>query len=230
MTFTPEIRALAARTADGVVTWDFHADRGRPLPPMPGEGVNSVEFAPTGAYVLSWGSAGLALWRTDSPAPANGGPHRPLITFPVETPAVTDTQGRLTLWDAGGQHRIAVLAVADSTVERPALAFSAGGSLLAASRDDGSVRVWETASPRREGATLPAGDGSVLAIGFTPGAGELHSATAHLPLRSAQLTPDRAAADVRARAGAGRPGPSGAGICPTCPTGGRVEGGRRCRP
>ncbi|MER5908166.1 hypothetical protein ABT150_50585 [Streptomyces mirabilis] len=107
--------------------------------------------------------------------------------------AAADTQGRLTLWDAGAQHRIAVLAVADSTVERPALAFSA----------DGSVRVWETASPRLAGATLPNGDGPVLAIGFTPGAGELHIATAHLPLSFAQLTPDRAAADVCARAGGG---------------------------
>ncbi|MCZ1002614.1 hypothetical protein O1M63_38775 [Streptomyces mirabilis] len=56
--------------------------------------------------------------------------------------AAADTQGRLTLWEAGGQHRIAVLAAADSTVERPALAFSADGALLAASRADGSVRVW----------------------------------------------------------------------------------------
>ncbi|MET9034906.1 WD40 repeat domain-containing protein [Streptomyces mirabilis] len=144
--------------------------------------------------------------------------------------AAADTQGRLTLWDAGGQHRIAVLAAADSTVERPALAFSADGSLLAASRADGSVRVWETASPRLEGATLPTGDGPVLAIGFTPGAAELYIATSHLPLRTEQLTPERAAGEVCARAGAGRPGPSGADICPTCPTGGRVEGGRRPRP
>ncbi|MEU2744220.1 hypothetical protein ABZ656_55670 [Streptomyces sp. NPDC007095] len=353
LTFTPDNRALAAGTTDGVVTWDFHADRGRPLLPVPGEGVNAVEFDPTGAYVLTWGSAGLALWRTDSPAPADGGPRRPVVTFPVETPAVTDirldprqgvlryregsqagvvrtlslhglispawrkkertdaafdadgkpaasaprygaravaadgtvhiavntregirvtrqgphpgsrtigtrtedaiaidpagrtvvtaegalidvgtrsrkkgmegedllrtavfspggrflaaadTQGRLTLWDAGGQHRIAVLAAADSTVERPALAFSADGSLLAASRADGSVRVWETASPRLAGATLPTGDGPVLAIGFAPGGGELRIATPHLTWRSAQLTPDRAADDVCARAGGG---------------------------
>ncbi|QUW78283.1 hypothetical protein SMIR_03265 [Streptomyces mirabilis] len=353
LTFTPDNRALAAGTTDGVVTWDFHADRGRPLLPMPGEGVNAVAFDPTGAYVLTWGSAGLALWRTDGPAPADGGPRRPVVTFPVETPAVTDirldprqgvlryregsqagvvrtlslhglispawrkkerteaafdadgkpaasaprygaravaadgtvhtavntrdgirvtrqgphpgsrtigtrtedaiaidpagrtvvtaegalidvgtgrrrkgfagedllrtavfspdgrflaaadTQGRLTLWDEGGQHRIAVLAAADSTVERPALAFSADGSLLAASRADGSVRVWETASPRLAGATLPTGDGPVLAIGFTPGDGELRIATAHLPWRTAQLTPERAADDVCARAGGG---------------------------
>jgi WD40 repeat protein len=117
--------------------------------------------------------------------------------------AAADTQGRLTLWDAGGQQRIAVLAAADSTVERPALAFSADGSLLAASRADGSVRVWETASPRLEGATLPTGDGPVLAIGFTQRAMELHVATAHLPLRTAQLTPERAAGEVCARAGGG---------------------------
>ncbi|MER5691787.1 hypothetical protein ACWDBO_14960 [Streptomyces mirabilis] len=107
--------------------------------------------------------------------------------------AAADTQGRLTLWDAGGQHRIAVLAAADSTVARPALTFSA----------DGSVRVWETASPRLEGATLPTGDGPVLAIGFTSGAEELYIATPHLPLRSEQLTPERAAGEVCVRAGGG---------------------------
>jgi hypothetical protein len=107
--------------------------------------------------------------------------------------AAADVQGRLTLWDADGQHRIAVLAAADSTVERPALAFSA----------DGSVRVWETASPRLPGAIVPAGDGPVLAIGFTSGGGELRIATSHLAVRSARLTPDRAAAEVCARAGGG---------------------------
>ncbi|KAF5999598.1 hypothetical protein BOG92_018380 [Streptomyces sp. WAC00263] len=95
------------------------------------------------------------------------------------------------------------MAAADSTVERPALAFSADGSLLAASRADGSVRVWETASPRLEGATLPTGDGPVLAIGFTQRAMELHVATAHLPLRTVQLMPERAAGEVCARAGGG---------------------------
>ncbi|WP_327137785.1 hypothetical protein OG585_37235 [Streptomyces sp. NBC_01340] len=86
-------------------------------------------------------------------------------------------------------------------MERPALAFSADGSLLAASRADGSVRVWETASPRLPGATVPAGDGPVLAIGFTSDDGELRIATFHLAVRSARLAPDRAATEVCARAG-----------------------------
>ncbi|MFF4134270.1 hypothetical protein ACFY1B_22540 [Streptomyces mirabilis] len=63
--------------------------------------------------------------------------------------------------------------------------------------------MWETASPRLEGATLPTGDGPVLAIGFTPGAEALYIATPHLPSRVAQLTPDRAAGEVCVRAGGG---------------------------
>ncbi|MFF4347124.1 hypothetical protein [Streptomyces sp. NPDC001530] len=100
----------------------------------------------------------------------------------------------------------ASLAPADSTVREPAPAFSGDRSLLAASRADGSVRVWETASPRLPGATLPAGDGPVLAVGFTQGGRELHVATAHMPFRSPELAPDRAAAEVCARAGGGESG------------------------
>jgi WD40 repeat protein len=318
LTFTPDNRALAAGTTDGVVTWDFHADRGRPLLPMPGEGVNAVEFDPTGAYVLSWGSAGLALWRTDGPAPADGGPRRPVVTFPVETPAVTDIrldprQGVLryregsragvvrtlslhglispawrkkerteAAFDADGNPaasapRYGARAVAaDGTVHTavntrdgirvtrqgphpgsriigtrtedavaidPAgrtvvtaegalidvgtgrrrkgfagedllrtAVFSPDGRFLAAADTQGRLTLWDEggqhriavlAAPRLAGATLPTGDGPVLAIGFTSGDGELRVATAHLPWRAAQLTPERAADDVCARAGGG---------------------------
>ncbi|MFE2603291.1 hypothetical protein ACFXDI_08075, partial [Streptomyces mirabilis] len=110
---------------------------------------------------------------------------------------------RLSGRPAGGQQRIAGGAARDSPGARRALRCSADGTLLAGSRADGSVRVWETASPRLEGATLPTGDGPVLAIGFTPGAEELYIATPHLPLRTEQLTPERAAGEVCARAGGG---------------------------
>ncbi|WP_330281759.1 WD40 repeat domain-containing protein [Streptomyces sp. NBC_00588] len=91
----------------------------------------------------------------------------------------------------------------DRMVLWSALAFSADGSLFAASAGDGSVQVWETARTRLPAATVPVGDGPVPALGFGPHARELHIATPHLPDRVAQLRPSRAAAEVCARAGGG---------------------------
>ncbi|WP_328767543.1 hypothetical protein [Streptomyces sp. NBC_00286] len=64
-----------------------------------------------------------------------------------------------------------MLVDADDAPEPPVLAFSADSSLLAAGGEGGSVRVWETASPRLSPASVPAGDGPVLAVGFAPGTG-----------------------------------------------------------
>ncbi|MGW2517458.1 hypothetical protein ACWC09_10630 [Streptomyces sp. NPDC001617] len=75
--------------------------------------------------------------------------------------------------------------------------------MLAASAADGSVQVWETARPRLPEATVPVGDGPVLAVGFGADTGELHIATPHLPDRSSPLTPDTAAREVCARAEGG---------------------------
>ena len=117
--------------------------------------------------------------------------------------AVADYQGRLTLWDARTWRRITVLRASGSTLHRVALAFSADGSLLAAGAPDGSVQVWETASPALPPATLPAGDVPVLALGFTPGGGELCVATPHLADRTHPLAARRSASAVCARAGGG---------------------------
>jgi WD40 repeat protein len=117
--------------------------------------------------------------------------------------AAEDALGRLTLWDARTWRRLDVLRPTGSTVTRSALAFSADGSLFAASAGDGSVQVWETARTRLPAATVPVGDGPVLALGFGPHARELHITTPHLPDRTAQLEPSRAAAKVCARAGGG---------------------------
>lgn len=117
--------------------------------------------------------------------------------------AAEDASGRLTLWDARTWRRIAVLRPNGSTLVDSALAFSADGSLFAASSADGSVQVWETARTRLPAATIPAGDGPVLAVGFGSGARELHIATPHLPDRASPLRPSAAAAEVCARAGGG---------------------------
>ncbi|MFJ9584348.1 nSTAND1 domain-containing NTPase [Streptomyces acidicola] len=89
LTFTPDERALAAGTTEGVVTWDFRAGRDRPLLPAP-EGLHSVRFDRTGRYALAWGGEQLALWRTDPPAPRDDGPREPLIRFPLFTTAIGD--------------------------------------------------------------------------------------------------------------------------------------------
>lgn len=112
-----------------------------------------------------------------------------------------DAVGRLTLWDARTWRRIAVLRAAASTIHRAALAFSADGTLLAAGAPDGSVQVWETATPALEAATLPVGDGPAVDLAFVSGA--LRIASAHLPERGRPLAPERAAAEVCARAEGG---------------------------
>jgi hypothetical protein len=89
------------------------------------------------------------------------------------------------------------------TADRLALAFSQDGSLLAAGASDGSVQVWETAQPHLGPATLPAGDGPALSVGFGADDAELHLATPHLPDRVSALAPERAAAEVCSRANGG---------------------------
>jgi len=117
--------------------------------------------------------------------------------------AVADFQDRVTLWDAHDWRRLAVLKAVGSTRHKAELAFSADGSLLVAGAPDGSVKVWETATPALPAATLPAGDGPILAVGLTPDGSEVRLATPHLPDRARPLAPDRAAATVCARAEGG---------------------------
>ncbi|MGW1878592.1 nSTAND1 domain-containing NTPase [Streptomyces sp. NPDC001975] len=314
--FTPDGHAVAAATRVGVVTWDFRTGRERPRLPLAG-GANTVVFH--GAYALTWTPGSLALWRTDLPAPADGGPRTPLLTYPVAGSAVgglrldpsagvlrylqdgrtsavhtlllhgltgsawrrkaavraafdtrgrpvaaagppvvnrehtvgadptgrtaltyegglvdvttgrrrtggvtgedllrtaafspdarylaaEDLVGRVTLWDAHTWRRLAVLRAAGATVVPSALAFSADGTLLAASTADGSAQVWETARTRLDPATVPAGDGPVLALGFTSDTRELHIATPHLGVRSVPLRPEESASELCARADGG---------------------------
>ncbi|MFF8726429.1 hypothetical protein ACF073_08045 [Streptomyces sp. NPDC015171] len=90
LVFTPDGRAVASATSEGIVTWDFHTGRERPRLPVAG-GAHAVAFH--GAYALTWTSGSLSLWRTDLAAPADGGPRAPLLTYPV----AGSTLGDLTL-------------------------------------------------------------------------------------------------------------------------------------
>jgi hypothetical protein len=88
LTFTPDRRAVAAATAEGVVTWDFRAGRERTRMPTP-TGAHLVEFA--GPYALVRSPGSLALWRAAVPHPTDDGrPPVPLLTFPASGLTVGD--------------------------------------------------------------------------------------------------------------------------------------------
>ncbi|MEU6996164.1 WD40 repeat domain-containing protein [Streptomyces sp. NPDC046465] len=125
--------------------------------------------------------------------------------------AVADDNGRLTLWDGRATRVLAVLTEDGPTQDGPTrggparfLAFSADGSYLAASDADGSVRVWETDTPRLVGARYAGTGGPVLALGFTGDA--LRVMTSRGAIRTVSVAAGRAADSVceRARGGLSR--------------------------
>ncbi|MFJ3696505.1 hypothetical protein ACIPW9_20570 [Streptomyces sp. NPDC090052] len=123
--------------------------------------------------------------------------------------AMSDINGRVTLWDGAGTRLLAVLdpGVPSSGAvpgwHVPALAFSADGSRIAVGDRGGGLRMWDTADPGTAGAELPPVDGPVLALAFTPDGSGLRVTTPHTPSRTVELRPVRVAAAVCARAGGG---------------------------
>ncbi|MEU1793416.1 WD40 repeat domain-containing protein [Streptomyces californicus] len=122
--------------------------------------------------------------------------------------AMSDHEGRVTLWDGDGRTRLAVLtagAEAGTGQERgpSALAFSADGAVVAVGDADGGLRFWPTDAPRSAGSPLPPADGPVLALAFGPDASHVRVATSRTPVRTYPLGLERTAASVCARAGGG---------------------------
>ncbi|MEE4493745.1 WD40 repeat domain-containing protein [Streptomyces sp. BE230] len=120
--------------------------------------------------------------------------------------AVSTLEGRVTLWDRLGQHRIAVLAPSGHRGRRepPAVAFSADGAFVAVGTQDDSVRVRETASPGTSGTLVQVGEGRILGLGFTDDGNTLRIATPNGVHREiGVLDPQRAVRRVCERAGGG---------------------------
>lgn len=172
-------------------------------------GGHAATLAPDGDSVLTWDGV-LTDLATGRSAPAVRG--EDLLQAAAYSPdgrhlAVSDDNGRLTLWDARGARVLGVLAAGsyDGPEEGPArvsaLSFSEDGRHLAAGGADGSVRVWETGTPRLAGAEYPGAGEPVLALGFA--GDELRVATAHDPARSMPLSAGRAAEAVCERASGG---------------------------
>ncbi|OKK17074.1 hypothetical protein AMK09_21170 [Streptomyces sp. CB02488] len=125
---------------------------------------------------------------------------------------VSTPEGRVTLWDHLGQHRIAILAPPDhdGRHESPAVAFSADGAfvavvaVVAVGTQDDSVRVWETSSPGTPGTLIQTGEGHIVGLGFTDDGDTLRIATPNGVHREiGVLDPQRAARRVCERAGDG---------------------------
>ncbi|WP_328744175.1 nSTAND1 domain-containing NTPase [Streptomyces sp. NBC_00285] len=119
--------------------------------------------------------------------------------------AAGDASGRVTLWDAGLSHRLAVLPntfpapLAGGTPETvSALAFSPDGNTLAVAGDLGSLQLWDTASHQALSTVTTPGEG-ITALAFNPDGSALYSAGTHVPLRTYPVTPSYAVAQICAR-------------------------------
>ncbi|MFF7205438.1 hypothetical protein [Streptomyces sp. NPDC008141] len=118
---------------------------------------------------------------------------------------VSTLEGRVTLWDRLGGRRVTVLATSDHEDRHalPAVAFSADGAFVAVGTPNGSVHVWETASPGTPGTLVRPGAGRILGLGFTDG-DTLRIATPSSVYREiVVLDPQRAARRVCERTGGG---------------------------
>ncbi|MCX4549881.1 hypothetical protein [Streptomyces sp. NBC_01500] len=121
--------------------------------------------------------------------------------------AMSDYDGRTTLWDGTGTHRLAVLAAAvpaeGARSRARALAFSADSRTVAVGGPDGALHLWNTSSPESAGSPLPPADGAVLALSFAAGDTALRVTTPRTVVRTYGLAPEKTAGTVCARAGGG---------------------------
>lgn len=143
--------------------------------------------------------------------------------------AVGALEGRVTLWDRLGRHRLAVLARSDHTVRdgpRP-VAFSADGEFVAVGTGDDSVRVWETASPGTPGTLVPVGEDR-SSDSDSPTTATLCASRPRTACtgKSACSIRDGRRGRCANGLGAGSGGSSGRPTCPSSPTGRPAERAR----
>ncbi|ATL26021.1 hypothetical protein [Streptomyces formicae] len=125
--------------------------------------------------------------------------------------AVGKDTGRIALWDGDIEQRLgtfdgtydAARPGAANTEAVTALAYSPDGSTLAVAGDHGTVRLWDIASRRPLGASLPTPGDSVIALAFSADGRTLHSAGEHSAPRSYAVDPKHIITSICARTNGG---------------------------
>ncbi|WP_328549195.1 hypothetical protein [Streptomyces platensis] len=124
--------------------------------------------------------------------------------------AVGDAEGRVTLWDGQGHHRLGQLpATNNGTLGAipeavTALAFTSDGKTLATAGERGTLRLWDTASNQPLGNAIPTTTGdAILALALSPDSRTLHTAGPHAPLNAYAIAPESTARTLCQRARGG---------------------------
>ncbi|MGW1562779.1 nSTAND1 domain-containing NTPase [Streptomyces sp. NPDC002144] len=123
--------------------------------------------------------------------------------------AAGDQSGRVTLWDGGATHRLAVLAGSftgarqDSGATVRSLAFSSDSRTLAVGGDDGTLQLWDVPSGQRLGAALPTANEPILSVGFDEDGRMLRTSSMYVPLHVYPADMPSLAARICRRAGKG---------------------------
>ncbi len=180
---------------DGLLAWGDHdgmlhlhdpaqPDRAAAVQAHAAE-INSVEFSPDGAAILSTGGDGAVReWRRDGSLLREIGAMPQRAWCAKYSPngqhiAASATFGHVALWESGDPRTVRRLAV--NAERAPMIAFSPDGTKLAVAavrsgdRQDGGVVIWDVATgevARR----LPANDRIVRAIAWAPDGRTLASA------------------------------------------------------
>ncbi|HEY2286656.1 MAG TPA: AAA family ATPase [Streptosporangiaceae bacterium] len=150
------------------------------------QSVTGLALSPDGKLVAAIGTDGKArLWSVATRQPTGiavaVGQARDALAFSPggKTFVTVGANGTAALWSVATGHRVGALMNAGAPVSAgraaAAAAFSPDGRILATA-DDGSIRLWDTATRQQIGTPMTAGPGPAYAVAFSPDGGTLASA------------------------------------------------------